>query len=207
MVQPPPPVTANGRPDCVWTRSGLRPITVGKNEEFLAHLRKPLEHRVKAAGGTLDSPAAVSDASHPKSEMSPDSSSPASLAPEDQPSLRQGGSELAEWFSLINPAGGTEGPRLLEPAASVSPAPIAEVADLVERWVRRVALGGDQRRGAVRLDFGEGRLSGAELVVVADGGHVSVELSLPSTLAAPDLSERLRSRLERRGFTADIVVR
>ena len=132
---------------------------------------------------------------------------PGRLAPDDQPSLGHGGGELAEWFSLINPMGGVEAPRLVEPAAAPSPPGVAEVAELVERWARRVALGGDQRRGAVRLDFGQGRYSGAELVVVADAGHVSVELSLPSTIAAPELSERLRSRLERRGFTADVVVR
>jgi hypothetical protein len=139
--------------------------------------------------------------------MSPGFELPGRLAPEDQPSLGRGGGELAEWFSLINPPGGVEAQRVADPAALPSPPGVAEVAELVERWVRRVALGGDQRRGAVRLDFGQGRYSGAELVVVADAGHVSVELSLPSTMAASNLSERLRSRLERRGITGDVLVR
>ena len=81
------------------------------------------------------------------------------------------------------------------------------MVELVERWVRRVALGGDQRRGAVRLDIGQGRFSGAELLVVAEAGQVSVELQLPSTVAQGDLSERLRARLERRGYAAEVSVR
>lgn len=133
-----------------------------------------------------------------------------SLAPEEQPRLGGGGDDLAQWFSLINPTGGLERAITL---ASVVAAPaathsgVAQVAELVERWVRRVALGGDQRRGAVRLDIGQGRFSGAELLVVAEAGHVSVELQLPASMAEGDLSERLRSRLERRGFAADVVVR
>jgi hypothetical protein len=82
-----------------------------------------------------------------------------------------------------------------------------EVANLVERWVRRVALGGDSRRGVARLDIGSGRLSGTEVVVMAEAGRVSVELSLPAGLPAADLQERLRTRLERRGFETDVVVR
>jgi hypothetical protein len=129
-----------------------------------------------------------------------------SLAPEEQPSLGRGGAEVAEWFSLINPQGGMEAP--LAAPAQATPQPAApDVAELVERWVRRVALGGDQRRGAVRLDIGQGRYSGTELLVVAEAGHVSVELQLPANLVEGDLSARLRSRLERRGYAAEVVVR
>lgn len=129
-----------------------------------------------------------------------------SLAPDEQPSLGRGGGEVAEWFSLFNPGGGVEA-AVAAPAPALPQPAVAEVADLVERWVRRVALGGDQRRGAVRLDIGQGRFSGAELLVVAEAGHVSVELQLPANLVEGDLSERLRSRLERRGYAADVVVR
>jgi len=48
--------------------------------------------------------------------------------------------------------------------------------------------------------------TGAELVVVAEAGWVSVELSLPGA-AEPGLAERLRARLERRGYAAEVVVR
>lgn len=130
-----------------------------------------------------------------------------SLAPEDQPSLGGGGADLAEWLSLINPRGGLEAaPVVVAPPTSTHPG-VAEVAQLVERWVRRVALGGDQRRGAVRLDIGQGRFSGAELLVVAEAGRVSVELRLPASVAEGDLSKRLQARLEQRGYAADVLVR
>jgi hypothetical protein len=207
MVQPLPPVPANGRPECLPARPGFKPITTGKYEEFRIHLRRFAE---RAAGSVAAEPSAgtrSADAAHSEREISARPELPPSLAPEDQPSLGQGGGDLAEWFSLINPSGGVEAPHQVEAPAPPSPPAAQEVAELVERWVRRVALGGDQRRGAVRLDFGHGRFSGAELVVVADAGRVSVELSLPPAMAATDLAERLRSRLERRGIAADVVVR
>lgn len=133
----------------------------------------------------------------------------ASLAPDEQSGLGQGGS-AAECLWLINPTGGPEAlssPAPLVPSTTTAHAGVGEVAELVERWVRRVAVGGDQRRGAVRLDIGQGRFSGAELLIVAEVGHVSVELQLPSSMPGGDLSERLRSRLERRGYAAEVVVR
>ena len=139
-------------------------------------------------------------------EISLEADASRSLAPEDQPGLGGGGGELAQWLSLINPSGGLDAVAAA-PAAPVAHPGVAEVVELVERWVRRAALGGDQRRGAVRLDIGQGRFAGAELTVVAELGRVSVELQLPGPLNDGDLSERLRSRLERRGYQADVVVR
>jgi hypothetical protein len=81
------------------------------------------------------------------------------------------------------------------------------VADLVERWVRRVALGGDQRRGVARLDIGEGRYAGTELLVSTEGRSVSVELTLPVDVNDARLSERLQARLEQRGLSAEVTVR
>jgi hypothetical protein len=138
--------------------------------------------------------------------MSPEPDLSRRLAPEDQPSVGGGPGELAEWFALINPTGGVD-PAPPPSAQAPAPAGVLEVAELVERWVRRAAIGGDQRRAAVRLDIGQGRFSGAELLVVAEAGRVSVELNLPPSLAQGDLSDRLRSRLERRGLEAEVVVR
>lgn len=206
MVQPLPPVTANGRPDNGLQRLGHQRLTAGKYDEFRTLLCKLLKPQAdpQSNAGTPDM--TPPRAGTPKNEMSLESESLPSLAPEDQPSLGRGGGEVAEWFSLINPTGGVEPPLAAPTPAAPGPG-AAEVAALVERWVRRVALGGDQRRGAVRLDIGEGRYSGAELLVVAEAGHVSIELQLPDNLAEGDLSERLRSRLERRGYAADVVVR
>jgi hypothetical protein len=117
------------------------------------------------------------------------------------------GTDPLELLALINPTGGVEAALPVAVAPPNAHPGVAEVAELVERWVRRVALGGDQRRAAVRLDIGQGRFSGAELLVVAEAGRVSVELQLPSSVSGGDLSERLRARLERRGYAADVSVR
>ena len=206
MVQPLPPVAPGGRPDAVVPRSGHRLITPCKYDEFRAILGKISERQPDARDGLGTPETTGRRAPAAEKEMSLGVESSPSLAPEDQPSLGRGGAEVAEWFSLFNPAGGAEAAGAAPPQAMPQPG-VAEMADLVERWVRRVALGGDQRRGAVRLDIGQGRFSGAELLVVAEAGHVSVELQLPANLSEGDLSERLRSRLERRGFAADVVVR
>jgi hypothetical protein len=101
----------------------------------------------------------------------------------------------------VNPAAVSAEPTLASPAGA------AQVAELVERWVRRVALGGDQRRGVARLDIAEGRYAGAELLISAEAGHVSVELTLAPGAADVQLSQRLQARLEQRGLSADVTVR
>jgi hypothetical protein len=207
MVQPVPGATAGGRPEAAHQGPRAKPATLCDRSQFSTHLRRPTE----LAGGPQRSAQKpvepMVDPEYRGHEISlrPDLS--ASLAPEEQPSLGPGRGELAEWLWLINPSGGIEAPPLVAPAPPAPQAAVAAVAELVERWVRRVALGGDQRRGAVRLDIGQGRFAGAELLVVAEDGRVSVELSLPPSIADADLSARLRSRLERRGYEADVLVR
>lgn len=133
----------------------------------------------------------------------------ADLAPDDQPGLGRGSGDVAELFALFTPASGVSGgPTSPPPTEGAAPGPAAtQLADLVERWVRRVALGGDQRRGVVRLDIGEGRHAGAEVLVSAEAGHVSVELTLPHAPADSGLAARLRARLAQRGLSADVTVR
>jgi hypothetical protein len=207
MVQPPLSVTSGGRPESVGPRPCAKSITTGKYDEFRSHYRT----RLLLPTGSPDAQRTPVEAGqarrHPEREMSLSGEPSPSLAPDEQPGLGRGGGELAEWLSLFNPGGGVEAPRLPEPVGQAPVQPgVAELSDLIERWVRRVALGGDQRRGAARLDIGHGRFAGAELLVVAEAGRVSVELSLPGMVDA-DLSQRLQSRLERRGYVADVVVR
>ncbi|HYQ15799.1 MAG TPA: hypothetical protein VEQ58_08580 [Polyangiaceae bacterium] len=132
----------------------------------------------------------------------------ASLAPDDQAEQGSGGGslDLGELLALFNPPAPSDLPA--PPASPPSPQSpgVADVAQLLERWVRRVAVGGDQRRGVARLDIGTGRFAGSELVVMVEAGQVSVDLRVPEALD-PSLAERLRSRLERRGYAADVVVR
>lgn len=125
----------------------------------------------------------------------------------DEPSSPAGRElDLAEWLAVLGPM---TGETVVAPAsvAVAAPQPTPELSSLMERWVKRVALGGDQRRGVARIDIAEGRFAGAELLVVAEAGQVSVELSLPADTSAAGMVERLRSRLERRGLSAEVVVR
>lgn len=116
---------------------------------------------------------------------------------------------MAEWLFFISPGGVGAPLSSPSPTSSTLRAVAPEVAQLLERWVRRVALGGDQRRGVARLDLGAGRFAGAELLIVAEAGAVSVELTLPAQTTGmdQDIERRLRGRLERRGFSASVNVR
>lgn len=131
-----------------------------------------------------------------------------SLAPDEQPSLGvAGGADFAELFALLGCGPEPGAPSPTGPAkAEASSAGVSELTSLVERWVKRVALGGDPRRGVAKLDIGAGRFAGSELLVVAEAGRVSVELSLPRAVE-PGLAQRIRARLEQRGYAADVQVR
>jgi hypothetical protein len=111
----------------------------------------------------------------------------------------------AGWLLLLSPPGG-EGSLPAAAAAAPGRALEPEVVALVDRWVRRLAVGGDSRRAAVRLEIGAGRYAGAELVVVAESERLSVELRLPEGAGDSGLAERLRERLEARGYGADVSV-
>jgi hypothetical protein len=128
------------------------------------------------------------------------------LAPDEQPRWGQSPEAVAELFACLSPAVGVGGTPAGEPTVA-SPAAAAQVAELVERWARRVSLGGDQRRGVARLDIAEGRYAGAQLLVSADGSHVAVELTLPESPIDSSLSERIRARLAQRGLSSEVTVR
>jgi hypothetical protein len=87
------------------------------------------------------------------------------------------------------------------PQASTTGLPPADLQTLILKLSRRVAWGGDRRRGSARIELGEGALSGATLVVHTHDNEVSVELELPPGGSAHDWQRRLSERLERRGLT------
>lgn len=210
MVQSLTPPSSNGRPVLVRQQSSQRTLSNCNQKEFKWLLQgQGRPERPKAPD--LQSEDVKSECTrHKVPELSPDETPDGAsgrLAPEEQPSVAWGGQDLGELFALFNPAGVSEAARPLELTTTPAHPGVTEVAELVERWVRRVALGGDQRRGAARLDIGQGRYAGAELLVVAEAGHVSVELHLPATASDPGLGERLRSRLAQRGFDAEVTVR
>jgi hypothetical protein len=99
-------------------------------------------------------------------------------------------------------------PRALETLATVATPPSTfelPVEALLERLVRRVAVGGTGRRGTARLELGAGGLDGTTVTIHADeNGEVSVEVELAPG-ARGDWHEGLKEKLERRGLTVKSV--
>jgi hypothetical protein len=94
-------------------------------------------------------------------------------------------------------------------AAGVTPAnvPLHEhLQSLLLGLARRAAWGGDRRKGSARIELSEGALAGATLVVHAEQRSVSVELELPTGMAALGWQQRIAERLEARGFSARVKV-
>jgi hypothetical protein len=98
------------------------------------------------------------------------------------------------------------------PEASASPPGVAAAgaaidATLAAEVLKRVAWGGDRRRGVARLELG-GDLAGTVVVVHGEGREVTLELTLPAGRSAGELPERLAARLRARGLVVrDLVVR
>lgn len=100
-------------------------------------------------------------------------------------------------FVQPNPAAGVTLPAL----------PLREdLQNLLTGLARRVAWGGDRRKGSARIELSEGALAGATLVVHTERQTVSVELELPAGMAAQGWQERIAQRLEGRGFLAQVKV-
>jgi hypothetical protein len=68
-----------------------------------------------------------------------------------------------------------------------------------EEAVRRVAWGGDRRRGVARIELG-GEYAGTAIVVRGEGREVAVRVEVPRGSDARDLPARLVERLEARGL-------
>jgi hypothetical protein len=172
-------------------------------EEFRAILARPHPGVVVADEGREPARAAHSQIGCEKNAEGALEPGGVGLAPEPHSGLEGGWQPVWEaggpWLFNLG-SGVAEAP----PVASVMPRP--EMAELLSRWVRRSAIGGDARRGAVRLELDQGRFAGAALVVTAEGNQVAVDLRLPEGPDAADLAERLRRRLAQRGYTADVVV-
>lgn len=182
-------------------------LTIGKCCEFKQFMTPQIEPRPKL-GLALSASEPMAEQGSQRHHLARASKDPPEALAPDSEAGGGGRPEPAEWLASFNLTGGADAALCPLPAPpSAAPLGMPDVADLVERWVRRVALGGDSQRGVARLDIGSGRLAGAELVVTAEPGHVSVELSLPAGHNDQGLSARLRQRLEQRGFHTDVVVR
>jgi hypothetical protein len=95
---------------------------------------------------------------------------------------------------------------------SAPPPPVAlplreDLQNLLGGLARRVAWGGDRRKGSARIELSEGPLAGATLIVHTEERSVNVELELPTGGSlAGDWQQRILDRLEERGFSARVRV-
>lgn len=110
-----------------------------------------------------------------------------------------------EWQWRDGPVGGGQ-PNESPPRAGVAEVRLPELEQALGHLVRRVAWGGDGRRGTVRLELGAGELAGAVLTIHAEAREVEVELSLPAGVAAADWEERLAGRLAASGLAVKQLV-
>ncbi len=83
---------------------------------------------------------------------------------------------------------------------STDPPAFASLEELLPALVRKIAWSGDGRRGSVRLELGAGALSGATLLVHADGGQVRVALQAPPVTDLEDWRARIAGRLAAKGL-------
>lgn len=205
MVQPLPPTTPGRRPESAAAHIRNQSINISKCEEFRKHLRRSPEGLPAPADAAADRPEPALTNRNEEREMGSESEASRTLAPEEQSSWGRGSLDPAEWLSTVTSGAGL-GSGQTEPIAAAR-APEPQLSELVEGWVRRLSVGGDQRRAVARLDIGHGAYAGAELVIATEGGAVQVELTLPEGAPTTDLSERLISRLTARGYEAQVAVR
>ena len=95
------------------------------------------------------------------------------------------------------------GVSLASSPAALAPTHATNLAasDLVafEEAVRRVAWGGDRRRGVARIELG-GQYAGTTIVVRGEGRDLAVRVEVARGSDAGDLPARLVERLEARGL-------
>lgn len=108
-------------------------------------------------------------------------------APEPEPS------PLEPLAVLLGSFAGTER-RSLEPAGAIPDQLVSDV-------VRSIAWGGNQRRGAARIELGGERYGGTRLVVEVDGDQLWLRVDAPPGVDAEELRTRLGERFARRGLS------
>lgn len=100
------------------------------------------------------------------------------------------GSEAIAANALAREVAPTEAPR-----ARVS------MEELLPQLVKRIAWGGDRRRGAVQLELGAGKHAGTIVTVHSDAGRLRVEVQ-----GGPEdalLKRRIEARLVRQGLDVE----
>jgi hypothetical protein len=95
-------------------------------------------------------------------------------------------------------------PQVQQPVGASAAARTA-VEQLFQKLVRKIAWGGDGRRGGARIELGSGELAGAVIEVQARDGNVEVDIQLPRGIAAGDWQERLERRFAKRGLRVEAL--
>lgn len=164
-------------------------------------------------------PGALGQAPRPPAGFAPGTRLPGDLDPgvPALPPLRRPGGGAAEAQEealdpLTRSLAGTFilGPAPAAPALSAPPGvatPAAHaVADFaaIEDAVRRVAWGGDRRRGVARIELG-GEHAGTAIVVHGEGRSVGLSVHGAAGAATGELAERLLGRLRARGLEVSSV--
>lgn len=106
--------------------------------------------------------------------------------------------EWAHRVALLGPP-----PGELQPTAQAHVEQVSRHASLEElapTLLRKMAWSGDGRKGAARLELGEGALSGAVVMLEADHGVVALSVDGLSAAEESKLRTRLAAGLEARGF-------
>jgi hypothetical protein len=104
--------------------------------------------------------------------------------------------------SLATPAALMPAPGLVPAHAVTTPRSGITQSEIVvvEEVVRRVAWGGDRRRGVARIELG-GEHAGTAIVVTGDGAEVALRIDAARGPEADALGERLAKRLRARGVS------
>ena len=112
------------------------------------------------------------------------------------------------WCQMAVHPGITPAVVVGQPAPASAALPFREdLQNLLSGLARRVAWGGDRRKGSARIELSEGALAGATLVVHTEQRSVSVEIELPGgSSAGQGLQQRILDRLEGRGFAARVRI-
>jgi hypothetical protein len=100
-------------------------------------------------------------------------------------------------------------PATSPPPASPPPsaAALPPVDQLIDRLLRRIALGGSRHRGTAFLEIGAGNLEGASVTIHAEGSRLCIEVEAPEGEASRRWRHQLQERLRARGLEAEVTLR
>lgn len=96
-------------------------------------------------------------------------------------------------------------PVAAPPVAALATNGKASLEELFGAGVRRVAWGGDARKGTARVEMGDGALDGAVVTVHAEGRSVRIEVAGAEGERSSTWAERVRARLEARGLEVEEI--